>query len=130
MPPRKTPDMLPHLNFNGEEIPRDDPRLDATVLVLSQIRDSLISLSTTVTDVRDRVIKMETQNALGQLQEFKAEFEKYKSDREKLKETAFDRISKLELQNAQWRGTFLPLTILGTGIMAAVVAFVMEAVLK
>ena len=115
--PQRQAAQSPELSINAELMDRDDVRARAEMLVLQQIRDSLVSLTTSVQDVRDRVIKMESFNAEKKIEDLETDLRH-----------SNDRLRNVELQNAQWKGTFIPLTLVGTLIVSSTVAFVMAKV--
>jgi len=106
-----------------------DPRAQAEIMVLGQIRDSLLNLDASVRDVRERVIKIEAKDIDGKLEELKSTITNDRIERERGRDAMAQRISNLELQQAKWQGTFVPIIVAGTGVMTAIISFLMDNVL-
>ena len=131
---------------NSEDLPRTmDQRASAEILVLGQIRDTLVTLTTSLTDVRERVIRIEASDIATQIarleaqiekseletirvrQEFAAQIEKDKQETNRVRTEMTGRIHKLELENARWKGLFAPLAILGSAFLSGLVTWVLRS---
>lgn len=113
----------------AQKISNLDPRAQAEIMVLEQIRDSLLNLDASVRDVRERVIKIEAKDIDAKLVELKNTMAEDRVERERGRDAMAQRISSLELQQAKWQGTFVPIIVAGTGVMTAVISFLMDNVL-
>lgn len=110
-----------------DELPSElGPRAQAEILVLGQIRDSLMALTNSVTDVRERVIRIEASDVASHIGRVEAYIAKKEEETEKIRKDGLDRISKLELESARWKGLFAPIAILGAGLMGGLATFITD----
>lgn len=123
---------------NGEILTTSDPEKvlqHAEILVLRQISDGLAqtnrqlgAISDHVTDVRERVIRIEAQEMAKKIDQVERVAEAGRALLHTRTDGACDRIAKLELSMARYQGLFIPLAILGSALLSGAASVMINLV--